>query len=103
MVVDCSRLSPMKGLDCTEDGNGPLPVTLRGRSQSVTNNLLFGTFVTNKLQLFGGSAFAKEALGLSDYNAATWTQNFIASIAGASASLIVSAPLDVIKTRIQNK
>lgn len=53
--------------------------------------------------LFGGSAFAKEALGLSDYNAATWTQNFIASIAGASASLIVSAPLDVIKTRIQNK
>lgn len=55
------------------------------------------------LKLFGGSAFAKEALGLADYNAATWTQNFIASIAGASASLIVSAPLDVIKTRIQNK
>ncbi|KAL0637618.1 high copy suppressor of abf2 [Maublancomyces gigas] len=53
--------------------------------------------------LFGGSAFAKEALGLADYNAATWSQNFIASIAGASASLIVSAPLDVIKTRIQNK
>lgn len=30
-------------------------------------------------------------------------QNFVASIAGASASLIVSAPLDVIKTRIQNR
>ncbi|MCJ1307209.1 Mitochondrial GTP/GDP carrier protein 1 [Agyrium rufum] len=53
--------------------------------------------------LFGGSAFAKEALGLKDYNAATWSQNFVASIAGASASLIVSAPLDVIKTRIQNR
>lgn len=30
-------------------------------------------------------------------------QNFVASIAGASASLLVSAPLDVIKTRIQNR
>ena len=40
---------------------------------------------------------------LSDYNKATWMQNFVASIAGASASLIVSAPLDVIKTRIQNR
>ncbi|MCJ1447040.1 MAG: hypothetical protein MMC23_007549 [Stictis urceolatum] len=54
--------------------------------------------------LFGGSAFAKEYLyKLTDYNAATWGQNFGASIAGASASLIVSAPLDVIKTRIQNR
>lgn len=53
--------------------------------------------------MFGGSAFAKEALGLKDYNAATWGQNFIASIAGAAASLVVSAPLDVIKTRIQNR
>ncbi|KAF2660181.1 mitochondrial carrier [Lophiostoma macrostomum CBS 122681] len=54
--------------------------------------------------LFGGSAVAKEYFyKLSDYNAATWTQNFVASIAGASASLIVSAPLDVIKTRIQNR
>jgi hypothetical protein len=54
--------------------------------------------------LFGGSAFTKEKIfKLQDYNSATWTQNFVASIAGASASLIVSAPLDVIKTRIQNK
>jgi hypothetical protein len=54
--------------------------------------------------LFGGSAVAKEYFyKLSDYNAATWSQNFVASIAGASASLIVSAPLDVIKTRIQNR
>lgn len=40
---------------------------------------------------------------MNDYNSATWMQNFVASIAGASASLIVSAPLDVIKTRIQNR
>ncbi|KAL3418679.1 hypothetical protein PVAG01_10395 [Phlyctema vagabunda] len=54
--------------------------------------------------LFGGSAFTKGYFfGLTDYNKASWFQNFIASIAGASASLIVSAPLDVIKTRIQNR
>ncbi|KAF1979140.1 mitochondrial carrier [Bimuria novae-zelandiae CBS 107.79] len=54
--------------------------------------------------LFGGSAAAKEYLyKLTDYNTASWSQNFVASIAGASASLIVSAPLDVIKTRIQNR
>ncbi|KAL1997151.1 hypothetical protein VTN49DRAFT_8016 [Thermomyces lanuginosus] len=54
--------------------------------------------------LFGGSAFAKEYIfGLKDYNKATWTQNFVASVSGASASLVVSAPLDVIKTRIQNR
>ncbi|KAJ5794475.1 hypothetical protein N7457_001074 [Penicillium paradoxum] len=54
--------------------------------------------------LFGGSAFAKEKIyKLSDYNKATWGQNFVASVCGASASLVVSAPLDVIKTRIQNR
>lgn len=54
--------------------------------------------------LFGGSAFTKGYLfKLEDYNKATWFQNFIASIGGATASLIVSAPLDVIKTRIQNQ
>ncbi|CAL9732740.1 mitochondrial GTP/GDP carrier protein 1 [Monosporozyma unispora] len=54
--------------------------------------------------LFGGNAFAKEyILGLQDYSQATWSENFISSIVGASASLIVSAPLDVIKTRIQNR
>ena len=54
--------------------------------------------------LFGGSAAAKQYFyKLEDYNAASWLQNFVASIAGASASLLVSAPLDVIKTRIQNR
>lgn len=54
--------------------------------------------------LFGGNSFAKEYIfGLSDHSKATWVQNFVTSIFGASASLIVSAPLDVIKTRIQNR
>ncbi|KAI8894163.1 mitochondrial carrier domain-containing protein [Globomyces pollinis-pini] len=52
--------------------------------------------------LFGGSAVVKEHLfQLSDYSKATFYQNFIASIAGAITSITVSAPLDVIKTRIQ--
>jgi len=53
--------------------------------------------------LFGASAVTKEyVLGVSDYRKATWTQNFIASVAGAVASITVAAPLDTIKTRIQN-
>lgn len=53
--------------------------------------------------LFGGSAFTKEYLfGLEDFNKATWSQNFVASIGGAVASITVAAPLDVVKTRIQN-
>jgi len=53
--------------------------------------------------LFGASAVTKEyVLGLTDYSKATWGQNFIASVAGAFASITVAAPLDVVKTRIQN-
>ncbi|KAI9440185.1 mitochondrial carrier domain-containing protein [Lactarius psammicola] len=53
--------------------------------------------------LFGASAVTKDyVLGVSDYSKATWTQNFIASVAGAVASITVAAPLDTIKTRIQN-
>ncbi len=40
--------------------------------------------------------------GIQDYHKATWGQNFVASIAGAVASITVAAPLDTIKTRIQN-
>ncbi|THH27772.1 hypothetical protein EUX98_g6418 [Antrodiella citrinella] len=53
--------------------------------------------------LFGASAATKDYLfGLQDYSHATWSQNFVASIAGAIASITVAAPLDTIKTRIQN-
>lgn len=40
---------------------------------------------------------------MSDYNKATFLQNFFASIGGAIASITISAPLDVVKTRIQNR
>ncbi|RLN93565.1 hypothetical protein BBJ28_00001712, partial [Nothophytophthora sp. Chile5] len=58
--------------------------------------------------LFGGSAFAKEYLfQLEDFNSATFFQNFVASISGASASIIgaspLAQPLDVIKTRVQSR
>ena len=39
---------------------------------------------------------------MTDYSQATWAQNFIASVAGAVASITVAAPLDTVKTRIQN-
>jgi len=53
--------------------------------------------------LFGASAVTKEyVLGVTDYSKATWTENFIASVAGAVASITVAAPLDTVKTRIQN-
>lgn len=41
-------------------------------------------------------------LGVSDFSKATWGQNFVASVAGAVASITVAAPLDTVKTRIQN-
>jgi hypothetical protein len=52
--------------------------------------------------LFGASAFVKERIfKLEDYGKATFFQNFCASFAGGVASILVSAPLDTIKTRIQ--
>ncbi|KAJ1619620.1 hypothetical protein T492DRAFT_1150718, partial [Pavlovales sp. CCMP2436] len=54
--------------------------------------------------LFGGSAFVKDfVFGLEDYNKATFAQTSLASIAGATASITVAAPMDVIKTRIQSR
>lgn len=94
----------MRGSGFTVDGDGPQHVTLLGLSQYAHLNIESDTGRLTIQQLFGGSAVAKEYLyKLSDYNSATWSQNFVASIAGASASLLVSAPLDVIKTRIQNR
>lgn len=54
--------------------------------------------------LFGGSAVAHNSLfKLEDTKDATFFQNFVASIFGAVASITVAAPLDVVKTRIQNR
>lgn len=44
--------------------------------------------------LFGGSAAVKEyAFALEDYRKATFFQNFCSSIAGAIASITISAPV----------
>ena len=44
--------------------------------------------------LFGGSAVVKEyVFGLDEFGKATFFQNFVASIAGAVASITVSAPV----------
>lgn len=106
MAVVFSRLSVTKDSDSTVVGVGLPPETLPVLLlyEAAAPNIDLRLHVLTLLQLFGGSAFAKEYLfHLQDYNKATWFQNFVASIAGASASLVVSAPLDVIKTRIQNR
>lgn len=105
MAVASSRLSPTRVWDSTVELAGLLLETPLDHSLYVSLTTLLLGFETDWLwQLFGGSAFAKEYIyALQDYNKASWSQNFVASVCGASASLVVSAPLDVIKTRIQNR
>mmetsp|Transcript_34055 Transcript_34055/g.40762 ORF Transcript_34055/g.40762 Transcript_34055/m.40762 type:complete len:329 (-) Transcript_34055:327-1313(-) len=54
--------------------------------------------------LFGGNTAAKNYMGVGGKgDRATWTQDALASSAGALSSITVAQPLDVIKTRIQNR
>lgn len=53
--------------------------------------------------LFGGAAVANNFMGLEDGTTPSWGQSFVSSIAGSTASIAVAAPLDVVKTRIQNR
>lgn len=54
--------------------------------------------------LFGGAAFTKDVIfGLEDYRKATFAQNMVASTVGSVLSITVTNPMDVVKTRIQNK
>merc|ERR1739841_43157 len=53
--------------------------------------------------LFGGNSLAKSYMGVSEDQPATWAQDASASTAGAIASISVAQPLDVVKTRIQNR
>ncbi|KAI9216205.1 mitochondrial carrier domain-containing protein [Blastocladiella britannica] len=54
--------------------------------------------------LFGGNQFAKTYLvGLKDSDKPTFLQLSMSSMVGSVASIVVAAPLDVVKTRIQNR
>mmetsp|Transcript_15740 Transcript_15740/g.47968 ORF Transcript_15740/g.47968 Transcript_15740/m.47968 type:complete len:456 (+) Transcript_15740:523-1890(+) len=53
--------------------------------------------------LFGGAAVARNAMGLKEGQTPTWVQSFVSSVAGATASISVASPMDVVKTRIQNR
>jgi Mitochondrial carrier protein len=48
-------------------------------------------------------AAAKSMMGITESQPATWTQDAIASCLGATASIAVAQPLDVIKTRVQHR
>lgn len=51
--------------------------------------------------LFGGAAVARNLMGMKEGEQPTWGQSFTSSCAGATASITVAAPFDVVKTRIQ--
>lgn len=54
--------------------------------------------------LFGGTAFTKDVIfGLNDYSKASFLQNIAASTVGSVLSIAITNPMDVVKTRIQNK
>lgn len=88
---------------------------LKGRSAlsilwSEGRGMYAGTLVTvarnapGSFSLFGGAAFTKDFLfGLDDYSKATFFQNSVASLVGSIASISITNPMDVVKTRIQNK
>jgi hypothetical protein len=91
------------------------PAALSGRGivdiiKNEGSSLYAGTLTTmmrnapGSFALFGGNAFAKGYLfHLTDYRSATFFQTFVSSTIGAVCSLLVSSPMDVVKTRIQNK
>lgn len=54
--------------------------------------------------LFGGSAFTKEKILHKDpKEKLSFFNYFLCSTVGAFASIVTTNPLDVVKTRIQNK
>lgn len=108
MVAELSEFSWRKVRHCIAVGAGQwlathLEVSRYVKSRIVPFTCSFALTCLPLPQLFGASAVTKDyVLGVTDYSNATWTQNFIASVSGAVASITVAAPLDVIKTRIQN-
>lgn len=54
--------------------------------------------------LFGANAFMySSVLGVADPKKATFLQMFLASTVSAAASIIVAAPIDTVKTRVQKQ
>jgi hypothetical protein len=70
-------------------------------------DLYRGSFITmarnapGSFALFGGAAFTKEMLELTNHHDATLLQEFAASSVGSIASVALSNPADVVKTRVQ--
>mmetsp|Transcript_20918 Transcript_20918/g.39251 ORF Transcript_20918/g.39251 Transcript_20918/m.39251 type:complete len:288 (-) Transcript_20918:208-1071(-) len=90
------------------------PESLRGKglAQLIVNenltlyrgwNWTIARNVPGSFALFGGNSLTKQMLGLDPKMSgqATLAQNALASVAGATCSITVAAPMDVIKTRIQ--
>lgn len=108
MVVESSEFSWRRARHYIVGGAGQwlathLVVLRYVKSSVALPTCAFAPSYSPSPQLFGAAAVTKDyVLGVSDYSKATWTQNFIASVSGAVASITVAAPLDVIKTRIQN-
>jgi hypothetical protein len=70
----------------------------RGAAVTASRNAI-GSF-----SMFGGSALVKQKVfHLEDFHQATLAQNFAASFVGAVSAVMVAAPFDVIKTRIQGQ
>ncbi|CCD12549.1 unnamed protein product [Trypanosoma congolense IL3000] len=66
--------------------------------------ITIGRNVPGTFCLFGGAAFTKEFIFLlEDFNKASFFQNMCASAVGASVSVVLTNPMDVLKTRVQNK
>ena len=63
---------------------------------------VLSSIISRVPSLKGLIACAECVLSVSDYSKATWTQSFIATVAGAIMSITVAAPLDTIKMHIQN-
>merc|ERR1711977_774211 len=58
--------------------------------------------IPGSFALFGGNTAVKQMIG-AEPGQATFFQTALSSMGGAIASLVVSQPLDVVKTRVQNR